>query len=83
MNNIRIREAKELDLPIIEKLTIELLESIESKEAIDAHKVLENCRKFLSDAHSYILVAELDKAIIGFINFTIRQILLYSASSEF
>ena len=83
MNNIRIREANELDLSIIKKLTIELLESIESKEGIDAHKVLENCRKLLSDAHSYIPVAEMGKAAIGFINFTIRQTLLHPASSGF
>jgi len=81
MNNIRIREADESDLSMIEKLMIELIYSLYSKEGIDAHRVVENCRTALSDANYYLLIAEMNEAVIGFINFTIRKTLLHSGPS--
>lgn len=81
MNNISIRKVKESDLPIIEKLSIELIESMDNKEGIDRNMVVENCRNLLNDVNSYLLVAEMDRTVIGFINFTIRKTLLHSAPS--
>lgn len=81
MNNIFIRNAKESDLPIIEKLMIELIESMDNKEGIDIHMVLENCRNLLSDVNSYLLTAETNGGVIGFINFTIRKTLLHCSPS--
>jgi predicted N-acetyltransferase YhbS len=81
MNNIRIRKANKSDLPIIEKLMIELIGSMDNKEGIDTHMVLENCRNLLSGVNSYLLVAEMDRTVIGFINFTIRKTNLHSGPS--
>ena len=38
-------------------------------------------QKLLRDANSYILLAEIDEKIIGFINFTVRKTLLHHGSS--
>jgi GNAT superfamily N-acetyltransferase len=81
MNNIRIGKANESDLPIIEKLMIELIRSMDNKEGIDTHMVLENCRNLLSEANSYLLVAEMDRTVRGFINFTTRKTLLHPGPS--
>jgi|Deesub1362A_J573_1020465.scaffolds.fasta_scaffold00654_8 GNAT superfamily N-acetyltransferase len=81
MSDILIREAEESDLPMIEKLVVELIESMENKEGIELHTVLENCQNLLKDINSHILVAELDGDVVGFINFTVRRTLLHIAPS--
>ena len=81
MNNIIIRKAKESDLPIIKKLMGELIEVIDNKEGIDINNVIENCRYLLNMTNSCILVAEIDEAVIGLINFTIRKTLMHSGPS--
>lgn len=81
MNNVFLRKATECDLPAIEKLMMELIESMDSKEDIDTNMVFENCRKLLSEANSYLLVGEMNGAVIGFINFTIHRTLLHSGPS--
>jgi len=81
MSNIFIREARESDLPTIVKLAVELIESMESKEDIDLHRILGNCQNLLKDTNSHILVAEVDGAIVGFINFTTRRTLLHAGFS--
>lgn len=81
MNNIYIRKATEADLPIIEKLMIELIESMNNTEGFDKNMVSENYRNLLNDVNSYILVAETSGTVIGLINFTIRRTLLHPALS--
>lgn len=81
MNNIYIRKATEADLPIIEKLMIELIESMDNTEGFDKNMVSENYRNLLNDVNSHILVAETSGTVIGFINFTIRRTLLHPALS--
>lgn len=81
MNNILIRKATDSDLPIIEKLIIELIDSMDNREGIATHMALENCRNLLSDANSYFLLAEIEGEVIGFINLTIRKTLLHSGPS--
>jgi len=81
MNNILLRKAMESDLPIIEKLITELIESMDNKEGIDTNTAFENCRNLLSDTNSYLLVGEINGAIIGFIHFAIHKALLHSGPS--
>ena len=81
MNNVFLRKATECDLPAIEKLMMELIESMDSKEDIDTNMVFENSLKLLSEASSHLLVGEMNGAVIGFINFTMRKTLLHSGPS--
>jgi GNAT superfamily N-acetyltransferase len=81
MDDTFIREAKESDLPAIRKLMIELIEAVDDKEGFDIDTVSENCRTLLSDADSYILVAETNVSVIGVINFTVRKTLLHPGLS--
>jgi ribosomal protein S18 acetylase RimI-like enzyme len=77
MTNILIREAKESDLPIIEKLMIELIEALSNTEDIDIQHVVNNCKNLLKDNNSYFLVAEIKGIVTGFINFTTRKTILH------
>lgn len=81
MNNILIRKAECSDLPQIEKLVIELIDSMDKTEGIDKNIVFENCQNISGDTNSHILLAEIDGVIIGFINFTIRKTLLHNGHS--
>ncbi|GAG71099.1 unnamed protein product [marine sediment metagenome] len=81
MTKIRIREAKESDLLTIGKLTLELIEAMGDTEGIDIKLIAENCRNLLSEANSYILVAEIGGVVVGFINFTTRKTILHRGLS--
>ncbi|MBU2440593.1 GNAT family N-acetyltransferase [bacterium] len=81
MTDILIREAKESDLLTIGKLTLELIEAIGDTEGIDIKLIAENCRNLLSEANSYILVAEIEGIIVGFVNFTTRKTILHRGLS--
>jgi GNAT superfamily N-acetyltransferase len=77
MSEISIREAKKSDLPVIETLSLELIDSLYSKVEVDKEKVVKNCKKILSDVNSYMLVAEMNDSVTGFIHFTTRTTLLH------
>ena len=77
MKNIFIREAKESDLPAIENLALQLIESMESKEGIDLQGIYKNFRNLLKDSNSHILVAEVNGTVVGFISFAIHRTLLH------
>ncbi|MBU4350610.1 GNAT family N-acetyltransferase [bacterium] len=81
MTDILIREAKESDLLTIENLTLELIEAMGDTEGIDIKLIAENCRNLLSEANSYILVAEIGGVVVGFINFTTRMTILHRGLS--
>jgi len=81
MTDIIIREAKESDLLIIGKLTLELIEAMGDTEGIDIKLIAENCRSLLSEANSYILVAEIGGVVVGFVNFTTRKTILHRSLS--
>jgi GNAT superfamily N-acetyltransferase len=81
MTDIIIREARESDLLTIRKLTLELIEAMENTEGINIKLTAENCRNLLSEANSYILVAEIEGIIGGFVNFTIRKTILHRGLS--
>ena len=73
MTDIIIREARESDLLTIKQLTFELIETMGDTEGIDIKLISENCQNFLSEVNSYILVAEIEGVVAGFINFTTRK----------
>ncbi|MCK4240995.1 MAG: GNAT family N-acetyltransferase, partial [Candidatus Atribacteria bacterium] len=50
-------------------------------EGIDIKLIAENCRNLLSEDNSYILVAEIEGIIVGFINFTTRKTILHRGLS--
>jgi GNAT superfamily N-acetyltransferase len=77
MNEISIREAEKSDLPVIEKLSLELIDSLYSKVEINKEKILKNCKKLFSDVNSYLLVAEMNESVVGFIHFITRTTLLH------
>ncbi|MBA3061341.1 MAG: hypothetical protein FP833_00010, partial [Atribacteria sp.] len=81
MTDIIIRKAKESDLLTIGKLTLELIEAIGDTEGIDIKLIAENCRNLLSEANSYILVAEIEGIIARFVNFTTRKTILHRSLS--
>jgi ribosomal protein S18 acetylase RimI-like enzyme len=81
MNNIIIRKAKEADLTALENLISELIDSMGTREGIDLSMAIKNCRKFINDNNSYLAVAEKNRDIIGFINFTMRQTVLHYGGS--
>lgn len=81
MTDIIIREARESDLLTIRKLTLELIEAIGNTEGIDIKLIAENCQNLLSEANSHILVAEIEGAVVGFINFTTRKTILHRGLS--
>ena len=81
MTEILIREAKASDLLTIGKLTLELIEDMGNTEGIDINLIAENCRNLLSEANSYILVAEVKGIIVGFVNFTTRKTILHRGLS--
>jgi len=81
MTDIIIRKAKASDLLTIEKLMFELIKAMGDTEGIDIRLIAENCRNLLSKANSYILVAEIEGIIVGFVNFTIRKTILHRGLS--
>jgi ribosomal protein S18 acetylase RimI-like enzyme len=81
MTDIFIREAKASDLLTIVKLTLELIEAMGDTEGIDIKLIAENCRNLLSKANSYILVAEIEGIVVGFVNFTTRKTILHRGLS--
>jgi len=81
MTEILIREAKESDLLTIRQLTLELIETMGDTEGIDIKLIAENCRNLLSEVNSYILVAEIEGIIVGFVNFTTRKTILHCGLS--
>ncbi len=81
MTDIIIREAKTSDLLTIGKLTLELIEAMGDIEGIDIKLIANNCRNLLSKANSYILVAEIGRVVVGFINFTTRKTILHRGLS--
>jgi len=81
MTDIIIREAKESDLLTIKKLTLELIETMGNTEGIDIKLIAENCQNLLSEANSHILVAEIGRVVVGFVNFTTRKTILHRGLS--
>jgi len=81
MDNITIRKATDSDISAIENLSLELIEVTEDNDGFDAKRILDNYCYFLQDDSYYILVAELDEKLIGFVSFTTYRTLLHPGLS--
>jgi len=44
MNHILIREVTEVDLPVIDRLIMELIESVDNREGIDKRMIFKKCQ---------------------------------------
>jgi len=81
MTDILIREAKASDLLTIRNLTLELIEAIGDTEGIDIILITKNYLNCLTEANSYIVVAELEGVVVGFVNLTTRKTILHRGLS--
>ncbi len=75
--DIIIETAKESDLPAIKKLLLELINAIENTEGVDIEQSIENCRILFENPNHYMLVARDNDNILGFVNFTIRRVIMH------
>ncbi len=78
MNQVVIRKATQSDLSTIYELAIELVESVKDVEGIAKDVVRQNCRNVLTNPNSYILLAETEGKVIGFISFMTRKTIIHS-----
>ncbi len=81
MNDVSIRKATEADLPAIGRLLEDLTDAMNDTEGMDIGMALRNCRNLLNDAGSHLLVAEIEGALVGFINLTTRKTILHRSPS--
>jgi GNAT superfamily N-acetyltransferase len=78
---INIESATCADLPKIEPLLRDLIEAIYDSYKMDAETAMENCRQMIDDLYSHILLARVEKDVVGFVNFTMRRTVLHHAPS--
>ena len=78
MNNILIRRVIKSDIATVSKLAIELIDSVKNGEGIARDVLSENSRNALTNPNSYILVAETEGKVIGFISFMTRKTIIHS-----
>lgn len=78
MNNILIRRVIKSDIATVSKLAIELIDSVKNSEGIARDVLSENSRNALTNPNSYILVAETEGKVIGFISFMTRNTIVHS-----
>ena len=75
--DIIIETAKESDLPAIKRLLMELMDDIENTEGFDIEQSIENCRILFENPNHYMLIARDNDNILGFVNFTIRRVIMH------
>lgn len=82
MNELIIIESAKIDdLPKIEALLRDLLDAIDDTDKMDTKLAIDNCRQMIDEPNSHILLARLEKDIVGLVNFTIRKTILHNAPS--
>ena len=72
-HTISILEAIEADLPAMETLLVELINTLEDSEGFDPQRLRQNCRLLINRADCHLLVAKIKEAVVGLINFNTRQ----------
>lgn len=78
MNNILIRRAIKSDIATVSRLATELIDSVKNSGDIAEDVLSENSRNALTNPNSYILLAEREGKVIGFISFMIRKTIIHS-----
>jgi len=68
-----ILEATEADLPAIEALLIELINTLDNSQGFTTQKIIDNCHLLINRTDSHLLVAKIDEIVVGLINFSLRQ----------
>lgn len=76
-DNIIIEPAEETDLPAIKTLLLELMDDMEDTEGFDIEKSVENCRLMLDNPEHHILVARDNNNVLGFVNFSVRRVIMH------
>jgi len=72
-HTISILEATEADLPAMEALLVELINTMDNPQGFDPQKLRDNCRFLINRANSYLLVAKIGEIVVGLINFSLHQ----------
>ena len=72
-HTISILEAIEADLPAMETLLVELINTLENSEGFDPQRLRQNCRLLINRADSHLLVAKINAIVVGLINFSLHQ----------
>ena len=81
MENLKIRQAKFSDLSNAKELFDEVVDSLDYKDDFDVNIAVKNYHNIMRNDNSYMLIAELDDNVLGFVNFSIRQNLLQKGYS--
>lgn len=72
-NNVSILEATEADLPAIEALLIELINTMNNPHGFNIQRLKNNCRFLINRTNSYLLVAKIGEIVVGLMNLSLRQ----------
>lgn len=78
---IVIEAAKIDDLPEIEHLLRDLIDTVDDSKQFSVESAIDNCRHLIDDPNSYILLGKLGQNIVGLVNFTTRKTILHNAPS--
>ena len=78
MNQVVIRKATQSDLSTIYELAIELTDSVKNSGGTAKDVLSENSRNVLTNPNSYILLADTEGKVIGFISFMTRKTIIHS-----
>jgi ribosomal protein S18 acetylase RimI-like enzyme len=70
---VSILEATEADLPAVEALLIELINTQDNPQGFDTQSLRGNCRLLIKRADSCLLVAKIGETVVGLISFSLRH----------
>ncbi len=72
-HTISILEAIEADLPAIEALLIELINTMDNPQGFTTPRLRDNCSFLINRADCHLLVAKVGEIVVGLINFSLQQ----------
>lgn len=72
-HTISILEATEADLPAIEALLVELINTMDNPQGFTTPRLRDNCRFLINRTNSHLLVAKIGEIMVGLINFSLHQ----------
>lgn len=72
-HSVVILEATEADLPAIEALLIELINTMGNPQGFNTQKLRDNCRFLINRTNFYSLIAKIGEIVVGLINFSLHQ----------
>ena len=72
-HTISILEATEADLPAMEALLVELINTMDNPQGFNTQRLRGNCNLLIKRADSHLLVAKINAIVVGLINFSLQQ----------